>query len=97
VYNERGENTDLIEKAKKKSAKIGITRLGYVGLPLAIEFGKDALDVTGFDLDPEKAEALNEGKSYVTHIPPKGACKKTWFYADNLFPGTKRGRLHGNL
>jgi len=62
---------ELIEKIESKTAKIGVIGLGYVGLPLAIEFGKKDFYVTGFDIDPKKIKLLKEGKSYIKHIPSK--------------------------
>jgi len=48
--------------------KIGIIGLGYVGLPLAIKFAESGAKVIGFDVDKEKTDSLNEGKSYIKHI-----------------------------
>jgi len=59
---------DLIEKIKSKEAKIGVIGLGYVGLPLLIEFCKKGFHVTGFDIDEKKIELLKEGKSYIKYI-----------------------------
>lgn len=59
---------DLIKKIKTKKAKIGIIGLGYVGLPLVIEFIRAGFNVTGFDNDPEKIKLLRHGKSYIRHI-----------------------------
>ena len=50
---------------------IAIIGLGYVGLPLAIQFAKAGLQVVGIDLDPKKVDQLNAGKSYIAHIPEK--------------------------
>src|SRR3989304_3629451 len=58
----------LIGKIQNKQAKIGIIGLGYVGLPLAIEFCKAGFHVTGFDIDDRKIELLKQGKSYIKHI-----------------------------
>jgi UDP-N-acetyl-D-glucosamine dehydrogenase len=58
----------LNEKIKSKEAKIGVIGLGYVGLPLVIEFCRAGFYVTGFDIDPEKIEMLKQGKSYIKHI-----------------------------
>ena len=58
----------LIGKIQNKQAKIGIIGLGYVGLPLAIEFCKAGFHVTGFDIDDRKVELLKQGKSYIKHI-----------------------------
>ncbi|MCZ7621554.1 UDP-N-acetyl-D-glucosamine 6-dehydrogenase [Candidatus Kuenenia stuttgartiensis] len=59
---------ELIEKIKSKKSHIGIIGLGYVGLPLVIEFCKAGFQVTGFDIDPEKVTLLHQGKSYIKHI-----------------------------
>ncbi|MDR2017840.1 MAG: nucleotide sugar dehydrogenase [Syntrophobacterales bacterium] len=58
----------LTSKISSRSAKVGIIGLGYVGLPLVIEFCKAGFDVTGFDIDPGKIEFLKAGKSYIKHI-----------------------------
>ena len=44
----------LIDKINDKSAKIGVIGLGYVGLPLAIEFTNAGYNVTGIDIDEKK-------------------------------------------
>ena len=59
---------ELIEKITSKKAHIGVIGLGYVGLPLVIEFCKAGFQVTGFDIDPEKVKLLSQGKSYIKHI-----------------------------
>lgn len=59
---------DLIEKIKSKEAKIGVIGLGYVGLPLLIEFCRAGFNVTGFDIDPEKIDLLKQNKGYIKHI-----------------------------
>mgnify|MGYP001193437701 CR=1 FL=1 len=48
--------------------KVGIIGLGYVGLPLAIQFAKSKTKVIGFDLDLFKVDSINSGKSYIRHI-----------------------------
>ncbi len=58
----------LMEKIKNKSAKIAVIGLGYVGLPLVIEFCRAGFNVTGFDIDNEKIAMLEKGKSYIKHI-----------------------------
>jgi UDP-N-acetyl-D-glucosamine dehydrogenase len=47
---------------------IAIIGLGYVGLPLALQFARSGVKVTGLDIDPAKAEALNAGRSYIAHV-----------------------------
>ena len=48
---------------------IAIVGLGYVGLPLSLQFARSGVNVLGLDLDPEKVHALNEGRSYIKHVP----------------------------
>lgn len=60
--------SELREKIKTKKAKIGIVGLGYVGLPLALEFVRSGYCVTGIDKNKERVESLNRGKSYVIDI-----------------------------
>ncbi len=57
------------DKVSNKSAVIGIVGLGYVGLPLAIEFIKANFTVIGLDIDEEKNHQLMAKKSYINHIP----------------------------
>ncbi len=51
--------------------KIGIIGCGYVGLPLALRFAEAGHRVLGFDTDPAKVSKLNQGQSYIEHIPAK--------------------------
>ena len=51
-----------------KRAVVGVIGMGYVGLPLALEFCKSGFCVIGFDTDNEKVKDLNEGRSYIGHI-----------------------------
>jgi len=59
----------LLSKIEKRSAKIGIIGLGYVGLPLTLRFCEENFQVIGFDTDSKKVDMLNKGISYVKHIP----------------------------
>src|SRR5271157_3988452 len=59
---------NLAEKIRSKQAKIGVIGLGYVGLPLVIEFCKAGFSVTGFDIDDKKVALLKKGESYIKHI-----------------------------
>ena len=59
---------ELLKKIELKEANIGVVGLGYVGLPLAIEFCKAGFKVIGFDIDDKKVELLKQGKSYIKHI-----------------------------
>src|SRR5215471_6051583 len=59
----------LLGRIQARTAKVGIIGLGYVGLPLALLFNEAGFPVTGFDIDPEKVKALNNGRSYIYRIP----------------------------
>jgi len=48
--------------------KIAIVGLGYVGLPLSLQFARSGVNVLGLDIDPEKVNAINAGRSYIKHI-----------------------------
>jgi UDP-N-acetyl-D-glucosamine dehydrogenase len=58
----------LLEKITSKHARVGVIGLGYVGLPLVIEFCRAGFQVTGFDVDARKVEMLGRGESYIRHI-----------------------------
>ena len=49
---------DLKDKIHKKTAKIGVIGLGYVGLPLSLEFASKNFKTTGFDIDQTKIDFL---------------------------------------
>src|SRR4029078_966975 len=49
--------------------KIAVIGLGYVGLPLSFQFARSGVTVLGLDIDTQKVDALNQGKSYIKHIP----------------------------
>jgi UDP-N-acetyl-D-glucosamine dehydrogenase len=59
---------ELKEKIRKRHARIGIIGLGYVGLPLAVEFAKAGFQVTGFDVDVAKIASINKGHSYIGDV-----------------------------
>lgn len=60
---------DLHSRIESRSAKVGIVGMGYVGLPLALLFSERNFPVIGFDIDTNKVNALNSGKSYIYRIP----------------------------
>jgi UDP-N-acetyl-D-glucosamine dehydrogenase len=62
-------HTALAEKIRAKTARIGVVGLGYVGLPLAVEFAEAGYHVTGIDLHAAKVDMLNKGVSYVQDVP----------------------------
>jgi UDP-N-acetyl-D-glucosamine dehydrogenase len=59
---------NLFEKIENSEVTIGIIGLGYVGLPLVKEFSTNGIKVTGFDIDKDKIQSLNNGKSYIKSI-----------------------------
>ncbi len=66
--NQKNTTGLLLRKIKERKASVGIIGLGYVGLPLVKEFHKAGFNITGFDVDPQKVDMLNKGKSYIRHI-----------------------------
>ncbi len=58
----------LLEKIESRRARTGIVGLGYVGLPLAVEFARAGFHTTGIDLDERKTQAINEGRSYIPDV-----------------------------
>jgi UDP-N-acetyl-D-glucosamine dehydrogenase len=59
----------LLSQIKQKTARIGVIGLGYVGLPLVRAFADNGFAVLGLDTDAKKVEKLNNGLSYIGHIP----------------------------
>ena len=58
----------LYKKIKNKDARIGVIGLGYVGLPLAVEFAKAGFNVSGIEIDENKISAINNGENYISDI-----------------------------
>jgi UDP-N-acetyl-D-glucosamine dehydrogenase len=58
----------LDRKIRNKTARVGVVGLGYVGLPLAVEFGKAGFAVTGIDLDTAKVAQIDAGVSYIQDV-----------------------------
>jgi UDP-N-acetyl-D-glucosamine dehydrogenase len=84
---------NLVQKINQNKFKVGIIGLGYVGLPLALEFSIKNIFVLGFDLDIEKVNKINkEKKSYIKHIPSekiKNEVNKKTFVATSDFSRIK--------
>src|SRR5438445_486588 len=59
---------DLALRFEKGEAVIGVIGLGYVGVPLSLVACAAGNRVIGFDIDPEKVDRLNAGKSYIRHV-----------------------------
>jgi len=59
----------LKEKIQNKSVRYGVIGLGYVGLPLAVEFAKVGIRVTGFEVDQSKVDRIRKADSYIEDVP----------------------------
>lgn len=59
---------ELLGKIKNKTLKVGVIGLGYVGLPLAVEFANTGFDVIGFDVQEEKVKKVNKGINYIGDV-----------------------------
>jgi UDP-N-acetyl-D-glucosamine dehydrogenase len=75
---------NLTEKIDNRSAKVGVIGLGYVGLPLAMEFVNAGYKVSGIDIDQNKINSLNDGKNYINDVND-----------ENLKNAVKKGLLKG--
>jgi len=62
---------ELRQRIESCDARIGVIGLGYVGLPLAVEFAKAGFEVIGFDVDADKIRSLEEGRSYIEDVPER--------------------------
>ncbi|MFL6353035.1 MAG: nucleotide sugar dehydrogenase [Bryobacteraceae bacterium] len=73
---------ELRQRISKKTARVGVLGLGYVGLPLALEFARAGFEVVGIDVQKDKVDQFNRGQSYVKDVE------------DSVFaPLVKSGRL----
>lgn len=82
----RSELTRFQDRMKRGTARIGVIGLGYVGLPLATEFGKAGYRVTGFEIDKKRVGILNAGRSYIQDVPTR-----------EVRDLVRAGRLHATL
>src|SRR5438067_2235261 len=58
----------LLDRIQTRRARVGVIGLGYVGLPLAVEFARAGFTVTGFDVDARKVDDINAGRSYIPDV-----------------------------
>ena len=66
-----GDVSSLLARYRQRTAVAAVIGLGYVGLPLVKAILGAGFKVVGLDVDPEKVTALNEGRSYIRHLPPE--------------------------
>ena len=59
----------LLDKISARAARVGVVGLGYVGLPLVVEFARCGFNSTGFEVDAKKVNAINRGESYIPDAP----------------------------
>ncbi len=76
---------NTLEKIENKTAVVGIVGLGYVGLPLALAFTAKGFKCIGYDIDQNKVDAINAGKSYIDHISAEDISKSV---GDGLLEAT---------
>jgi len=65
----------LRDRLAARTARVGVVGLGYVGLPLAVEFARAGFETTGIDLDQRKIDAVNHGTSYIPDVPTSEVAK----------------------
>lgn len=61
----------LEKKIRSKKARIGVVGLGYVGLPLAVEFASKGFETVGIDVDRRKVDSVNQGRNYIQDVDEK--------------------------
>jgi len=61
----------LLDRISSRTARVGVIGLGYVGLPLLVEFAHGGFESTGFEVDSRKADAINRGESYIPDVPTR--------------------------
>jgi UDP-N-acetyl-D-glucosamine dehydrogenase len=59
----------LLDKIERRTARVGIIGLGYVGLPLAVEFARAGFHVVGYDVSERVVKLINEGRSHIGDVP----------------------------
>jgi UDP-N-acetyl-D-glucosamine dehydrogenase len=66
---------EVVRLLQTRRARIGVIGLGYVGMPLALEFARAGFEITGFEIDDEKAAALNAGRSPLPDLDDAAVAK----------------------
>src|SRR5580698_2106228 len=65
----------LMNPEKGHKMKTAVVGLGYVGLPLSLQFARSGVTILGLDIDVAKVNALNAGQSYIKHIAPEAVAE----------------------
>jgi UDP-N-acetyl-D-glucosamine dehydrogenase len=73
---EDAEHPGATKMDKIPRPEIAIVGLGYVGLPLSLQFARSGVAVLGLDIDSDKVNALNRGHSYIKHIPAEAVAEQ---------------------
>jgi UDP-N-acetyl-D-glucosamine dehydrogenase len=76
----------LLTRIQEKRARLGVIGLGYVGLPLLVEYAQAGFDAIGIDIDESKVASINDGESYVRDVP-----------SENLRAVGKSGKLRATM
>lgn len=82
-----------MNRLEKRTARLGVIGLGYVGLPLAVELAQAGFEVCGVDIDEHRVHLLNQGKSYIQDVPTadvRGLVRKGLFRASADFSVLRR-------
>jgi UDP-N-acetyl-D-glucosamine dehydrogenase len=77
---------ELLKRIETKQARLGVIGLGYVGLPLAVEFARAGFPVIGYDVSADRVKDLNAGRSYIPDVP-----------SDHLTDVVASGRFHASV
>lgn len=84
---------NLEQKITSKNITVGVVGLGYVGLPLAVEYAANGFNTIGIDVDPKKVSAINKGKNYIDDVDDKllaSTVKNGTFKAENHYKSVRK-------
>ena len=68
MMNPTAPTPNLDERIRSRTCRYGVLGLGYVGLPLALAFAEEGIEVIGFEVDEQKAAAVNASESYIGDV-----------------------------